>query len=171
MVKEFLDILPKKLTITLLSFLLAIIIVTNLLNYLSKINERRIDELNKKIDNLTQEYSNKLKEEDYIGILHLIAIDYLFSNKRKNSELLTNLPKYLPKSLRVNSISIDNINSKIELSVSVPNFLEYAKIKKYFENKKDTFPNFKIENLSLNQQTGVVDFKIAFDINPIFYKQ
>ena len=171
MIKEFLEILPKKITGLLLLILVFQFLLSYGLNYFSKINERKAQEMNSKINTLAQEYVNKFSEKDYKGVLHLIAIDYLITNRKKINSILENLPKYLPKNLKVNSLTIDNLNSKIQIQGNVPNWVEYAKIKKYFESKQDTFPNFKVDNISFNQQTFVIDLGISFNISPILYQQ
>jgi len=103
MIKEFLEILPKKITGLLLLILVFQFLLSYGLNYFSKINERKAQEMNSKIDTLAQEYVNKFSEKDYKGVLHLIAIDYLITNRKKINSILENLPKYLPKNLKVNS--------------------------------------------------------------------
>jgi len=170
MIKYLWDILPKKLTAMILFILILQVVLSSGLNQLSKINARKIQEMNQKINSLTQEYRNKFSEKDYRGILHLIAIDYLLANRKKITPVLNNLPKYLPKNLKVNSINVDNLNSKIQISGSLLNWLEYAKIKKYFESKQDIFPNFQIDEIALNQETLNIDLQISFDINPNLYQ-
>jgi len=171
MIKDFLEILPKKLVIFLLVILISQILLSFGLNYISKSNERKIQEMNQRIDVLTKDYMNKFYEKEYKGILHLIAIDYLLTNRKKVNIALNNLPKYLPKNLKINSISIDNLNSKIKINGNLPNWIEYAKIKKYLESNQDIFPDFKIDNLSLDQQTLSVNLVITFSISPVLYQQ
>ncbi len=170
MIKEFLEILPKKLIAVLLLILFFQILLSFGLNHFSKINERKIQEMNQKIITLTQEYANKFLEKDYKGVLHLIAIDHLLTKRKKIIPVLENLPRYLPKNLKINSLTIDNLNSQIKIAGNIPNWIEYAKIKKYFESKGDIFPNFKIDKLSFNQQMFSVDLEISFNISPILYQ-
>jgi len=162
---RFLEFLPKKL------FLVLILIISFLyfgslgLDYLTNLNNKKIDEINNKINELSEEYQKQALGQDiYKSIVHFIALDNFLKTKKVVTPILTKVNLYLPKSLKVHSVSIDMKKNEISLRASVPDWIEYAKVVKYFSNAKE-LPDAKITDLSFDNEKYIVNFMVTFKIS------
>ncbi|MGC8981656.1 MAG: hypothetical protein ACP5JU_01775 [Minisyncoccia bacterium] len=162
---KFLEFLPKKLFLTLILIIILFYFGSWGLNYLTNFNNKKVEEINKNVDELSAEYQKEVLGQDvYKSVIHFIALDYLIKTKRNVSPILTRINLYLPKNLKVNSISIDMNKNEISLNSSVPDWLEYAKVVKYFNSSKE-FPDSKITNVSFDKEKYLINFTVTFKIS------
>ena len=162
-ISEILEYLPKKLILTFLILLAITIVIPYAFDYFISYNNAKIRDVNQKLDNFVKEYNTQ--QENYFAVLHFLAIDYLSSNKKYLSKIINNLPKYLPKSFSVEEFSYDIKENKIKLNGSLPGWLEYARVYKYFSSNNTIFPDFKIENLDFDKENSKVKLSISFSVN------
>lgn len=164
--KSIFEYLPKK-TFSILIFLIVFIYFSSWgLNYLTNFNNKKIEEINKQIENLPQEYQKEALGQDvYKSIIHFIALNSLLEEKNNISNILSKINLYLPKNLKINSISIDMDKKEIILESSAPDWIEYAKFVKYFQSSTE-FPGTVVSNVSFDKEKYIVNFTVKFTINP-----
>jgi hypothetical protein len=162
---RFLEFLPKKLFLGLILIIILFYFGSWGLNYLTNFNNKKIDEINNKINELSEEYQKQALGQDiYKSIIHFIALDNIIKTKKVVSPILTRINLYLPKNLKVNSISIDMNKNEISLNSTVSDWLEYAKVVKYFNSARE-FPDAKITNVSFDKDKYTVNFVVTFKIS------
>jgi len=163
MLKQIWQLIPKKIFIFLILLNILSYIAVYLSDYFTNINRRIIDELNIKIEEESNKYSQLVKENLYQATLQFLALDFIYNNRKKIDNLVNEVPKYLPKILTINSVVIDNKNNYLEIRGSVNGWINYAMLRKYFEENKDIFENFKINSFSFNPSGEVIDLSLSFN--------
>lgn len=171
LLSDFLELIPKKFIFVLLLILAIEIGVSYGLDFMIAADQNKIKEIDNKVLNFVNEYYSTAQQKNYYSIIQFLAIDYLASNKKYLSKIITNLPRYLPKNFSIESFSYNLKENKIILSGTVPNWVEYAKFYKYFMKNQNIFPEFKVDNLSFDKDNLKVMLTISFKVNyQEFYK-
>jgi hypothetical protein len=165
MIKQFWQLIPHRLFYFLVGGLIFSYLATYTLNYLTEVNNKKINDLKSEIEDIQNQYSQQLRTEAYQALMHFISLKYLLDQKKSILFILQEPPKYLPKVLKINSVSINNNTKEININGQVEGWINYARIVKYFDQNKNLFKDFKINNFSFDQATGLINLNISFIFN------
>ncbi|GIW66323.1 MAG: hypothetical protein KatS3mg095_0221 [Candidatus Parcubacteria bacterium] len=162
MFKTIWELIPKRLFYFLIIGLIFSYLGSFVLNYLVNFNQKKINDLKNEIENIKSEYSEQTRNEIYQSLMHFLMLKYLIDQKKSIIPLINQPPRYLPKFLKIKSVSIDNKNNLISFNAEIDSWLNYARLRKYFESNSNIFKNLKIENFSYNNSTGLINFSVSF---------
>jgi len=163
MLKQIWQTIPKKAFIFLLLLNILSYVAVYLLDYFTELNKTITDKLNIKIEEESNKYSEIVKENIYQATLQFLALDFIYSNRKKIDPLINEVPKYLPKTLTINSVLLENKNNYVEIKGSVNGWINYAMLRRYFEEKRDVFENFKINSFSFSPLNEAIDLSLSFN--------
>lgn len=165
MLKNIWELIPHKLFYFLIGGLVFSYFGSFCLNYLSSYNNKRINELKSEIEDIKSQYSKQLNTEIYQTLMHFLSLKYLIDEKKSILPLLQQPPRYLPKFMKITSVSLDNKTNRVNLNGTVEGWLNYARIKKYFISNNKIFKDFNINNFSFDNSTGIINLNLSFTYN------
>lgn len=165
MLKQIWEAIPHRLFYFLVIGLVISYLGSFVLNYLTNLNQRQIDELKNEIENIKSRYSEQISNEAYQALMQFLSLKYLIDNKKSILPLLQQPPRYLPKFTKINSVALNNNTDQVNLTLQVEGWVNYARMIKYFESQDKIFKNFKLESYSFDPATGIISANISFIFN------
>jgi hypothetical protein len=165
MFKNIWELIPHRLFYFLVIGLILSYVGSYSLDYLTKINNRKINELKAEIENIKSQYSEQVNTEAYQALMHFLSLKYLIDQKKSILPLIQQPPRYLPKFLKITSVSIENQTNKIKLTGQVNGWVNYSRLINYFESQNNIFKDFKIESYSFDNSTGLINVNLSFIYN------
>lgn len=157
--QRFINLFPKKLSISLITMLIAVELLVYLTGRLTETLRLQIQSAKQDQERALVEVKQRIQAETaYIDFLHFLALRTLYADRHSVLDDVDWLTQALPRAVRLNAFSYDPATKQLTLAGRVSSLPVFFRVARYFDERSD-LTNLK-RTQELNDRDGSVTIGI-----------